>query len=534
MAIELQTHIRAVSPTVHLGYQDTVYTTHAPLKSSSSRDSEASRHTVISRYSIRRERHELLPLLHQPRQERQEPGALQHQQVPPSHTVTLRRGFESDQSLHDRQPWTIRHNSSFFSCNRRAGSDKSASSTSSTDAGSEKSASSTTSKDSKYSIRDKGSRRSSANDSDYGRYDSANSGSNFSDDTTDRRVRSPLRCQCSCHDREGRQRSGSRDRRGSGDSLNGRNSSSNRRNDSSNSDRHNRRNDSSNSDRHNNRRNDSSHSDRRNDSSNSDRHNDNNRHSNRRDSNDDNRHNDSEDDGDGRMPPININDRRATKSNKGSFFSRNSPSRYRTRSDSKTSQFRVTSVDSNKKRRDRPPFKYYGGRSLSTGDLRSIGGIKNDYDYAHEGFLTPRFTSEYKARYEMKHGQRYNVGSDKIIRYIDPAGEHILIPKDSPQLQRTVSDSDIPTSIHSRNNRNVKLEPIDRKTTANGNKGAAPARENRQWLPTKKQSAQNLPPMDKTPAMPDTSRRPTSMSHDTTHPLGLNTPPKRHSQLYPM
>jgi len=77
----------------------------------------------------------------------------------------------------------------------------------------------------------------------------------------------------------------------------------------------------------------------------------------------------------------------------------------------------------------------------------------------------------------MRMGQRYNVHTDdKTIHFIDPAGEHVLVPKNreksSRSMQRRNSDSDIPRNqIQSRNKNNVKLDPIDHNKAVDANKG---------------------------------------------------------------
>ena len=163
------------------------------------------------------------------------------------------------------------------------------------------------------------------------------------------------------------------------------------------------------------------------------------------------------------------------------------------------------------------------------------GGARNEYDYAHEDFLTGPYTSEYKARYEMRMGQRYTVNQeDRSIHFIDPAGEHVLIPKKRSGPQRSNSEPDIP-----RNSRNVRLEPIDKSKSAGDKGGEAP---DRKWIPNavpgngpaadagKKQSS-SLPPLEKTPAIP--SQEQPGRGY-VPHPLGLNTPPYGRSRLQPL
>lgn len=353
----------------------------------------------------------------------------------------------------------------------------------------------------------------------------SSSSSDNDDRSTRTRARSPIECQCSCHTEGGRRRSPSRDarrgrstsadRRSSLDSINGRfgkgafsEGADSRDNSGKSTDYGRNRNGyrSGGSD------NDEDH--------------------------DGNRHN--------RMPPINITDSETKKKGKGGFTtnSRNRSSFYKPRVDSKTSHLSVTSVNS-KGSKNKEPFRYYG-RSRSAGSISSFGGVPSQYDYAHEDFLTGRFTSEYQARYEMRMGQRYKVHPDKSIHYIDPAGQHILVPKGEGKalMPRRNSDSDI-----AKNNKNVRLEPLNApKESTDPKKWAGnsthvdrgrPGPESRVVAPTgggppKRPSVHSLPPMERTPSLPQGAAKATSAREETVHPLGLSSSPKRRTQLQPM
>ena len=70
------------------------------------------------------------------------------------------------------------------------------------------------------------------------------------------------------------------------------------------------------------------------------------------------------------------------------------------------------------------------------------------------------------------------MGPDNTVHYIDPAGENVLVPKtsskapDKTTYHRTMSDSDIPKTFP-KNNKNIKLVPMDQKKVVDGNRGGA-------------------------------------------------------------
>ena len=73
----------------------------------------------------------------------------------------------------------------------------------------------------------------------------------------------------------------------------------------------------------------------------------------------------------------------------------------------------------------------------------------------------------------MRMGQRYKMGPGNTVHYIDPAGEHVLVPK-STLTQRRNSEPNISKNL-TRNNKNVRLVPIEqKKPVTEGSAAAAP------------------------------------------------------------
>ena len=65
------------------------------------------------------------------------------------------------------------------------------------------------------------------------------------------------------------------------------------------------------------------------------------------------------------------------------------------------------------------------------------------------------------------------MGPENTVHYIDPAGEHVLVPK-STATQRRNSEPNISKNI-TRNNKNVRLVPMEqKKQVTDGSAAAAP------------------------------------------------------------